>query len=867
MSVRRPPLVLSDPEPEAIGPETSSQEPATDAAPRPAPADSPVEMPNPDGDAPSLMSSDRPMSERRRRRLAEEARIAAEAEAAERRRAALEAEELAQFRMASEGGLPATVPGALPVTLPDNTPPARGPAYLIAALALVLWIGGLAAWLAYEIGAGGTIDPLRIAVFALVALAPAGLALLLAHSVRQGARLRDEARRTRGMADALAGPALLAARETGQVVTALRDDIDRAGVAAEKARSELAALREALAEESRRLSEAAEAAAQTARQLNESMGAARGQLEATSQALATQGTGVVEAVDRQSRMVADASDLANAQLRESEAALAARAADLAAAAQEAQEAARLAADDLARQTLRLETAGTGVAEQIHAVEEGLGQQRAALVTAAYQLRTDQEDFSAQVESQRAQLIEQLSASRSAGAELGDTVLSSSASLNELIEAATDQFRALTELSQKEADGFDLATKQALDRFEALAADTRDALLDETRRAVEMMNATAEESRALADEAQTQARVRIDRLGESLFEAAQKADSAADARIEGARRIVAETAALVDEAGERAAERLTATAERLSEVLGEVDRLTGEIDARAAALPDESRARLDAVRATVSEGLEAVADATRRAAQDTETLELAFQDRVRRNYEMLSEAVRLMGVVSGDAPQSSPREREDFARRPLRDTPRGEEPRIETPGPEPEARPSANPFNGLRGRLRLSPGGEESRPSQRPAAIQDDEPLTLRPRPSNDVEAPLDLEEEVSPTGSPFDPDRAEAVVQTIRRMGVDPNALLPRARVEEAATALGAGDVAQARAIVRRVAPAAVRSVSRRVLADGGLKSEIETFVRAAAAEMSGLAAHGDHDGLTQRLSSDAGRAWLLLDAAVGDLA
>lgn len=844
MSVRRPPLVLTDPEPPVSTPNSDVKlnDGATQAEAR-AEAEL-VRQPAPD----------RPMSERRRRRLAEEARIAAEAEAAERERAAKEAEELAQFRMAGEDdGLPVPLSARAPVVAtPTREERGRGSAYLIAALALLLWIGGLAAWLAYEIGMGGTMDPLRIAVFALVALAPAGLALLLAHTARQGGRLLDEARRTRGMADALAGPALLAARETGQVVTALRDDIDRAGVAAEKARAELAALRTALIEESRRLNEAAEAAAKTARSINESMGAARSQLEATSQALSAQGTGVVEAVDRQSRMVADASDLANAQLRESEAALAARAADLAAAAQEAQEAARLAADDLARQTLRLETAGTGVAEQIHAVEEGLGQQRAALVTAAYQLRTDQEDFSAQIESQRAQLIEQLSAARSAGADLDDTVRTSGDSLRELVEAATDQFRALTELSQKEADGFDLATKQALDRFEALAADTRDALLEETRRAVEMMNATAQESRALADEAQTQARVRIDRLGESLFEAAQKADDAADARIKGARRIVAETAALVDEAGERAAERLTATAERLSEVLREVDRLTGEIDARAAALPEDSRARLEAVRATVSEGLEAVADASRRAAQDTESLELAFQDRVRRNYEMLSEAVRLMGVVSGDA-QASPA-REEFARRGPQETPRADD--STEPRPARSGAPSTNPFNGLRGRLRLTPTGDRPPVDTAPPA-----------RPLQDMDSPLELEDEVRGGGSPFDPDRAQALVQTIRRMGVDPNALLPRARVEEAAAALSAGNVAQVRAIVRRVAPAAVRSVSRRVLGDGDLKAEIDGFVRAAAAEMTELAGRRDHEGLTQRLSSDAGRAWLLLDAAVGDLA
>ena len=208
--------------------------------------------------------------------------------------------------------------------------------------------------------------------------------------------------------------------------------------------------------------------------------------------LDSQAAGVLDAVERQSRMVADASDLAQAQLREAEAALAARAADMAAAAGEAQDAARVAADDLARQTIRLENAGSGVAEQIQSVEEGLSQQRAALVTAAYALRTDQEDFSAQVESQRAQFVEHLSATRAAHNEMGQTSQASIQALREILEAAGDQFRALVDMSQREADGFDAATKVSLDRFEALAADARDTLMEETRRALEQMRATAED---------------------------------------------------------------------------------------------------------------------------------------------------------------------------------------------------------------------------------------------------------------------------------------------------------------------------------------------------------------------------------------
>ena len=104
-------------------------------------------------------------------------------------------------------------------------------------------------------------------------------------------------------------------------------------------------------------------------------------------------------------------------------------------------------------------------------------------------------------------------------------------------------------------------------------------------------------------------------------------------------------------------------------------------------------------------------------------------------------------------------------------------------------------------------------------------------------------------------------------MGVDPNALLPRARVEEAAQAVAGGDPDRARQIVRRVAPAAVRSVSRRVLTDADLRADAEAFVRVFSSDLSARAAARDETGVLGRLTSDGGRAFMLLDAAIGDLA
>lgn len=853
-SPKRPPLKLTDDE--VV---TPVDLPTTDEMPSDEGTSELEPIPEPDFDI-GQPKFEPPMSERRRRRLAEEQRLAEERALAPTRGTA-EADTKttpdAPADMAVTTGRPpapfelSKPPAVKTVQAKAQAEPSGRHAYVIAGVASALWIGGVASWAAYEFGAGGAeLDPLRIAIYALIALAPAGLAIMLAHAVRQGAGLAAETRRARQLAEALVAPTALAAQQTGEVLQSLRSDIDHATLAAERARNDMALLREALSQETTRLNEAAENAGRTARRLTENLGRERDQMQTLGIHLDTQAAGVIDAVERQSRMVADASDLAQTQLREAEAALAARAADLAAAAGEAQDAARVASDDLARQTIRLENAGSGVAEQIQSVEEGLSQQRAALVTAAYALRTDQEDFSAQVESQRAQLVEHLSATRTAAGDLDRTTQTSVESMRDLVEAATDQFRALVEMSQREADGFDSATKVALDRFEALAAEARDALMEETRRALEQMRATAEDSRAAAADAAEQARLRTDRLGESLFEAAQKADTAADARIADARRIVTETSGLVEETGERMVNRLETLVTRLSSALSEIDTAVADIDERAARLPQEARARADAVRATVEEGLASLSAASRKAAEDTEALDVGFQDRVRRNYDMLTEAVRLMGVVSGDTTPARRRE------------PAAEiEPRPERRADRPTA-PASPPVEerrfGLRSRLRLEPA--ETPPPATDKGLDWSDLIDG----DDDNEAPLELD---TPSPSPAEAEAlSDRVAAAIRRMGVDPNALLPRSRVEEAARAFSNGDPDAARQIVRRVAPAAVRSVSRRVLSDAELRADAERYVRNFAVMLNASARAGDSAAVQSSLASDGGRAFMLLDAAVGDL-
>src|SRR5690606_21210928 len=135
---------------------------------------------------------------------------------------------------------------------------------------------------------------------------------------------------------------------------------------------------------------------------------------------------------------------------------------------------------------------SGVADQIRSVETGLSEQRAALVQSAFTLRRDQEDFSAQIESQRAQLTEALAHARVAGGEVTEETTRGTEALRALVEAASDQMKALNDLAQSETKGFDARTREALDRFEDMIAQARQAALQEGELALETLKQALEE---------------------------------------------------------------------------------------------------------------------------------------------------------------------------------------------------------------------------------------------------------------------------------------------------------------------------------------------------------------------------------------
>jgi hypothetical protein len=256
--------------------------------------------------------------------------------------------------------------------------------------------------------------------------------------------------------------------------------------------------------------------------------------------------------------------------------------------------------------------------------------------------------------------------------------------------------------------------------------------------------------------------------------------------------------------------------------------------------------------------------------------------VRRNFEMLSEAVRLMGVAAVAAPpppaSATPAEAAPPPAAPRRAkaaAAKAEEAEpllLDTPSEEQASAAALADRIGLRNRIRLTPTATDQEfsavfkaasgapaPATAAADAEDGEDggdaWTWK-----DLLASLDGEGE----GERLE----EALAAELARMGVDAGKLLPRGRIDEIAAVLQAGDADGGREVVRKLAPAATRRIARRLFTDDDVKRRTEIYVRRYKTLVADAAAR-DPEGflLADLLSADAGRIFLLLDAAAGDLA
>ena len=780
-------------------------------------------------------------------------------------------------------------PSAHAVTLEAaGSPPSGAPVWILAAGVALLWALGP---IAFAVGYRSHVaplqnDPFALAVFALLAVGPAALIFGAAYVIRQGQKLAFETRRSTVAAEGMLSPAMIAAARAGDVAIAVREEIDRASAAAEAARDTLTALRESLAFETEKLAGATAQSVRTVHELADTLGRERGEMSGLALTLDAQAVRVTDAVAQQARMVADAASVAETQIREAETALAARAADLAAAGSEASDAARTAGEDLTRHIARLESAGAGVADQVRAVESGLSEQRTALVALGQTLKSDHETFAADADAHAARLSAFIEDARRSAQDLGEQAASGGETLRALVSDAAHQFRELSETARAERAEFGQSTLQSLEAVSSAAAEQRVQLEAQTRAAIDALAQAAEETRSAAARHAAAARDQVDQLSEAAFSAGQKANQVFEARLEEARALVEQSSKMVEDAGAATARKLEAGTAAARAMMDELAGMLGEIETRAQRLPAAARGQAQQVRDALADGMDELMAQARRTAEEAQAIDAAFQDRVRRNFQMLSEAVRLMGVAAVAAPGPSaaltdeaaaPVERRPRARSNAPTPPTAEllEPLAPTAaadfGEEPDLSGAALADRiGLRSRIKLTPTAtdrEFSAVFEAAGGPPVADPDAEEPAAEGETWTWKDLL--ASLDGDSDGGERLEdSLAAELGRMGIDPDKLLPGPRLLEVAAAVQAGDAEGGREAVRKLAPAATRRLARRLLTDETVRRQSETFVRRYRTLIGEAAARDPAGhGLASLFDSDGGRIFLLLDAAGGDLA
>jgi len=798
-------------------------------------------------------------------------------------------------------------------------------AYPTALIMAALWSAPLVAFcIAYQNHYGPfEYAPFPPVVFGALALLPAAFMILGAYVLRQAAKLSMETLRARTLAEELAIPAALAVDQAGGAAQAVRREVARATEAGEAAERQMLSLRHSLADESERLIAATEMAERTARALSESLSRERTGMAALSSSLALQVEAMTEAIGKQTQLVAETSDLASVQLQEAQAALAARASDLAAAAGEAGEAAELAGEALTRQTERLEAVGELVGDRLQTLNEDLGRGHSRLADLAVRLQADQQALADRLEAQRLSAVATVAETQESVIAVTDGAGQAAATLRDLIAEADARLRSVGEAVQSEQAALDARARASLALFRDAVADERAAIESESLAAITKLAASAQETRrtAAADleaaesaaAAQAEAaRAQVEQLGEAAFAAGQRADKAFDSRIAAARRTIEESAALLEEAGLQSLGRIDSGVGATKAAIGEVGAMLTAVDQRLASMPAEARTHAETVRAAVEASLAQFSASARRVADDTEAVDAALQERVRRNYDMLSEALKTMGKVAAVTEQAAARAAPGPIATPpaqsvtpvaLAPTPNA------TPSPtapvitdriirtsapqapamravEPGLRPAALAATeaGLRPRLRLTPEPGVSPPRHSaPIVVERSAPVThetldpfiragapssVRSEPPRDTAAWTWKDLLSSIDEPPIDDEvLAERLISEIEALGLDAATLLPLPQIDDIAAAMQKGDVESVRDAVRALAPSAVRRLSRRVLTDKVLRAQADRYVRRYEDLLSD-SARRDRDGFMTAalLGSEPGRAFLLFDAAVGEL-
>jgi hypothetical protein len=469
------------------------------------------------------------------------------------------------------------------------------------------------------------------------------------------------------------------------------------------------------------------------------------------------------------------------------------------------------------------------------------------------LRADQAAVAEASETQAQRLKAFAEEARALTEEMATRATDGGEALNSALAEAMTRFGTLVEGARSEREALGDAATHSLAAVGASAADHRAELEAQTQAATAALTTAAEVALQAADRHAAAAREHVEQLSEAAFGAGQTANKVFEARLEEAEALISESSRMLDEAGAATARKLAEGAAQARAAAEELSAVLVDLETRAARLPAEAAEQADHVRATVAKGLEALSEQSRQATREAEAIDAAFQARVRQHVDTLSQALKVMGSAQTPAPfEPIPPPRADVA---------------EPPG-------ALADRLGLRERIRLTPtatdrefaavfeaasGRMATIPPPRPPPAEDEagegDPWTWK-----DLLASLE-----EPDGEGVSLEAR--ILADLAAMDIDPAVLIAHDRLDLIGQALLRGDQEEARAEVRRAAGPAVRRAARRLFTDDDVRARAQVFVRRYQTLIADAVEQVDGSaGVADMLTTPAGRAFLLLDAAGGEM-
>jgi hypothetical protein len=482
--------------------------------------------------------------------------------------------------------------------------------------AAVLWLAMVASYHVGFLGPEGfaRLSPLQWAELMVVALAPVAFIALAANMTRTTQKLQEQARAAAAAAERLTRPDFAASEEVATLGALIRGELSALDQGLERTIARLGSLERDVTKQAQSLHHAARDSQTAAIDVTERLSKEREAMGALVKSLDEKVAMIAEAIATQSRMVADACDLADTQMRDATTRLGEQASQLTGAFRTARDTGAEAAESAEHNMNRLREATRALEMERTAMESALARitdRQDHILKASAESRAGQE----QVVQQSEQTVEAFMAT---------------------ISEAVEQAKALSQMAERERAVNESTVRSAIVRLEDMAEQARKA---------------AHVARLAVEEQADSALKRIESLGEATFELTARTDQTLENQLNAARKLVERSASTIDEAASRVSHSLDAG---LAGAKARLDTLEAELSGlseKLQKLPDTITAQTGAVREALTAGLRDIHAEVRAAAEDARTLESEVDGRIKTHTDMLSDMAGQLTPLQIEKPQN------------------------------------------------------------------------------------------------------------------------------------------------------------------------------------------------------------------------